>query len=524
MKKKIIYLLIFTSFLVKFNIGIFGQPPGIIYVDFEFWGYTKRLNYISNPGAPVQGAKIHCSVTIESYDGEVYLHQESYVYSDQYGYYEEFFRFEVPVYYYLWPNEYYVTQDAHCETNSAFKPIESEYICDELGFLCIDFYGFEPSDDSDNNGVPDELELAFAQKFSPQIYGHEMATNISPEPFRIMGGLYNTDIHISLWNILGQNLFYNQSCVNGRVEFYKSTEQKWVVWLPWAGTQYDYHNLFPNDTYTITSPPYTMWRIWNESKTQIIDSGSLGVGTYYAKYNFDWPGTYPTEWRNAYTSGNKSGSLYAHTIYVTIFKVGGCAIQYWFFYPYNDWVNDHEGDTEHINVVTTSLNPNEADLLCVDYYFHHKVKRSYKSELINHNSIVGNTHPKVFTGGYGYYAGFGSGPNSGGSYPWTGYWEDVAGYIIENVNENVNGNGIVVNYTVFSQDNNLYNRQGVEILKDPSYENYNSHPWLSWNSSRINLGIPRIGEFGFLDTYVYSPYHSGGWRQLGACGHWTWYE
>lgn len=67
-------------------------------------------------------------------------------------------------------------------------------------------------------------------------------------------------------------------------------------------------------------------------------------------------------------------------------------LQYWFFYPYNDGVNNHEGDWEHINVSIRPLDKldeplSKADVRQilagtamdnlvihqVDYYFHHKV-------------------------------------------------------------------------------------------------------------------------------------------------------
>lgn len=511
--------MILTAFLVKFNTGIFGQPPGITYVDFVFEGTTDRLDYLSNPGAPVEGAKIFCSVTIESYDEEVYLHQQSYVYSDGWGIYEEEMEFEVPTSYYDWPDDFEVTKSTYCVINSEFTPVESEVICEELGLTIIDYYGFEPSDDSDNNGVPDELELALAQKFAPQIYGHKMATNISPEPFRIMGGTYNTDIHVSLWNEGGDKYIDNVSLVNGRVELYSVSSQQWKIHRPWAGTEYDYHNLFNTDFYFVYSSDYSQWRVWNESKTQIIDSGPIDVPLCIMKYNFDWPGGEPSEWRDAYTSGSKDGDLYEHTIYATVFETGSvCAIQYWFFYPYNDWVNDHEGDIEHINVVTTSLNPSEADIDFVDYYFHKKVKRCDKNLLIQYGSIIANTHPIVYTGGRGTFP-TGSGDNSGGSYPETGFWENVAP---PGIDENVWGLGVEVAYTVFSTDNNLYDRQGLEILKDPTYEDYGAHKWLSWNSVKIAIGEP-TGIFPFISTKIYCPYYSGGWRQLGDCGNWSYY-
>jgi len=520
MKKKIIYLLILTAFLVKFNTGIFGQPPGITYVEFIFEGTTDRLDYLSNPGAPVEGAKIFCSVTIESYDEEDYLHQQSYVYSDGWGIYEEEMEFEVPTSYYDWPDDFEVTKSTYCVINSEFTPVESEVICEELGLTIIYYYGFEPSDDSDNNGVPDELELALTQKFAPQIYGHQYDTNISPEPFKIMAGTYNTDIHISVWTILGQPIIDNVSCCNGRVEFYHLYDQEWKTIFPWAGTEYDYHDLFPNDSYPFTSPPYTQWRVWNEGHTEIIDSGSFGQGnTFYKTFNFDWPGNNPSGWADSYDDYRYENSTYKHTIYATLFKESGqYAIQYWFFYPYNDWVNDHEGDIEHINVVTTSLNPSEADIDFVDYYFHKKVKRCDKNLLIQYGSIIANTHPIVYTGGRG-TAPTGSGDNSGSSYPETGFWENVAPLGID---ENVWGLGVEVAYTVFSTDNNLYDRQGLEILKDPTYEDYGAHKWLSWNSVKIAIGEP-TGIFPFTSTKIYCPYYSGGWRQLGDCGDWSYY-
>ena len=72
-------------------------------------------------------------------------------------------------------------------------------------------------------------------------------------------------------------------------------------------------------------------------------------------------------------------------------------LQYWFFYPYNDGYNNHEGDWEHINVFIKPLNklhellsktdvrrilaggrssdtaPDRLVIQKVDYYFHHKV-------------------------------------------------------------------------------------------------------------------------------------------------------
>jgi hypothetical protein len=122
---------------------------------------------------------------------------------------------------------------------------------------------------------------------------------------------------------------------------------------------------------------------------------------------FDFPGQGPKTWKIEFekaVSGQLAGhyegfaKIYAHPF---IHEVAGTStadsayelvIQYWFFYPYNDSGNKHEGDWEHINVVITlrdHLAPLRAEgmesLLAghepaqrlvigrVEYYFHHNV-------------------------------------------------------------------------------------------------------------------------------------------------------
>lgn len=84
---------------------------------------------------------------------------------------------------------------------------------------------------------------------------------------------------------------------------------------------------------------------------------------------FDFPGQDPASWNREY-EGYVQGAIsrpyvgWAKTFvhpFITI--VGGrpvndpryeLVLQYWFFYPYNDAGNIHEGDWEHINVVVTT--------------------------------------------------------------------------------------------------------------------------------------------------------------------------
>jgi hypothetical protein len=133
-------------------------------------------------------------------------------------------------------------------------------------------------------------------------------------------------------------------------------------------------------------------------------------GTTFKVLYFDLPGEDEKSWKPAYKniiSGNiknnlkKHSRLYAHPfiheVYLNKERKKGYefVIQYWFFYPFNDGGNNHEGDWEHINVRITTKE-RKGDLLTdkdieriidhnnsmdldslimkkVDYYFHNFV-------------------------------------------------------------------------------------------------------------------------------------------------------
>ena len=56
--------------------------------------------------------------------------------------------------------------------------------------------------------------------------------------------------------------------------------------------------------------------------------------------------------QRATAAGGKSfrPTQYAHAFWINRAE-GLLGIQYWFFYPFNEWINRHEGDWEHVNVV-----------------------------------------------------------------------------------------------------------------------------------------------------------------------------
>ena len=123
---------------------------------------------------------------------------------------------------------------------------------------------------------------------------------------------------------------------------------------------------------------------------------------------FDFPGEDPASWNREF-EGSVHGAIarkyvgYAKAfVHPFVHDVPGgsgeaaqheLVLQYWFFYPYNDAGNTHEGDWEHINVVVTPRKQGRTPLTTammeglvrelvqadefvirrVEYYFHHWV-------------------------------------------------------------------------------------------------------------------------------------------------------
>ena len=71
----------------------------------------------------------------------------------------------------------------------------------------------------------------------------------------------------------------------------------------------------------------------------------------------DFPGSDQFSWRRAYRDATDVAA-YVHPFIDELPSEDGArfalVLQYWFFYPFNDSANNHEGDFEHINVVLTS--------------------------------------------------------------------------------------------------------------------------------------------------------------------------
>jgi hypothetical protein len=174
-----------------------------------------------------------------------------------------------------------------------------------------------------------------------------------------------------------------------------------------------------------------------ESLVQLVETAANyqsspdAVSTWY----FDFPGDNPQEWWDAYgkiRTGPDSSAWAKPTVYAHPFvnEGGTLIIQYWYCYPFNDFIGNHEGDWEHVNVVLT---PDHESVAAVEYFFHAKSitlpQGEYKPD------IEDETHPVAHAGGRVYnildypIRLFSGDRNEGshGHYPYPGEWEGASG-------------------------------------------------------------------------------------------------
>lgn len=174
-----------------------------------------------------------------------------------------------------------------------------------------------------------------------------------------------------------------------------------------------------------------------ESLAQLVEaavdyhSDPHAVSAWY----FDFPGEDPGGWWKAYgqiRTGPDSGLWAQPTVYAHPFleEDGSLIIQYWYFYAFNDFVGNHEGDWEHVNVLITRDHESVAG---VEYFFHAKSISLPQGEY--GPEIEDGTHPVLHCGGRMYHIMdypirlFTEDRNEGshGNYPYPGEWEGASG-------------------------------------------------------------------------------------------------
>jgi hypothetical protein len=156
----------------------------------------------------------------------------------------------------------------------------------------------------------------------------------------------------------------------------------------------DIDAILDEETVSLRGP----WRS-NDLVTIAPSADDLGQGLY--EYNLDFPGdalnpgcTYE-RWARRVTADTEP-TVYAHVATEAAYP-DRLALQYWFYYPYNDWNNLHEGDWEMIQLVFAAASAEEALAeapLEVGYSQHEGGERAdWGDEKLE---VVAGTHPVVY--------------------------------------------------------------------------------------------------------------------------------
>ncbi len=377
--------------------------------------------------------------------------------------------------------------------------------------------------DADGNGVPDDVEQALVERFKPCIVLPYSDRGVAPEPVDIMhvnsyvtgynsitGNYYKVPtLWVSFYNTLGQYI-----CTRSLFRVY---QQLYVDYFATCATGIR----FTNGNYSGST---------SETHSYIgkIPDSDCAFAQYYIRIHADYAGPdngdgyydQPGGWYDTYLNGHtvasgsvnftwEKGSNYPATTYAHLFVENNeTTIQYWFFYPFNDAWNNHEGDWEHINVIISNQDPTSAAIKRVVFYFHHKLKIEELLPSVMYMKIIDNTHPVVFVGGYTTHLD-GSGEGTHASYPICGKWNNISPFCAdETVTEHFD-------YSKYIH----YNSLNAIIIKGPEDYDYNTNPEMSWLNAKIRWGHiavsspldwrnwPDVGQFAPL-----GPAHQGSWE------------
>jgi len=186
-----------------------------------------------------------------------------------------------------------------------------------------------------------------------------------------------------------------------------------------------------------------------------------------------------SDWRRAWhDTAAKTPTQYAHVFWLNRAR-GELVVQYWFFYPFNEWINHHEGDWEHINVVLQGpsrvADASEYRAVGYEYYFH-------GFSLQPDRPVMHDDHPVVFVGGHGSTLWW-SGTASGGSYPWPAAYPGAGGGL---------GPFGVADDTRAPARVLEADRFDVVMLPEPGRLDTRAHPELSWLKLPFLAGQPRV--------------------------------
>ena len=266
--------------------------------------------------------------------------------------------------------------------------------------------------------------------------------------------------------------------------------------------------------------------------------------TYQVTPYFEYPGVredndegISKNWYHYYfsTTHPKRGAApeFPHTAYVHAFERadGNVVIQYYYFYPFNDFQNNHEGDWQHINVIVNSFDPEMAQLVGIDYNFHGKgltyttIGERIFDPQTHFTPAEGGTHPVVYVG-----AGSHGGYPTGGTYPDPGGYIDLVVIEAGGWDEGMTTDGVVLSTNVEDTNSDVAQSYDLIFLPNPDsgQPNKGLSPEMSWLGTGARWGTLEVDSPGSglpnetlqkTNDSPAGPFHKDIWGTSGANGY-----
>ncbi len=353
--------------------------------------------------------------------------------------------------------------------------------------------------------VNQENDEKLARKFAPILVLTENPTDqgrrykvINPEPVKIMGA---------------------NSVSNVQVVLYKGKPPKITKYYsgPIISSPFPIQERFPKVNFKLNK-----FAFLTGYNFLIYHDLNISLRTY-----FNYPGTDADSWYDAYFSekGDHAGWRFPNTSYAHIFErdssdiYGPVVIKYYFFYPFNHWENNHEGDWPSINVIVTDRDPDVAKLYGIDYTFHGKGITYYNvtdnpsatNNIRESIAPVGGQYPVIYVSAGGH-----------GSFPTPGHYENGGqgppGTSRLDVDEDLTPYGVVLHPEIVDSDENkdIGQSYNIVLLPDPEniLDNMGLAPEMSWLGAYISWGDRNVPSWPIVDNNgARGPFYSG-WNKI----------
>lgn len=185
---------------------------------------------------------------------------------------------------------------------------------------------------------------------------------------------------------------------------------------------------------------------------------------------------------------------FAPTQYAHLFwwnrERGLLAIQYWFFYPYNEWINHHEGDWEHVNVILHGPGRLDGDdeprfrVAGYQFFFHRFAHEPDRVIRVADARDSLADHVVVYVGGRSRFLAW-TGIQSGGSYPLPARYPRTGGSVLHlRADDDVRGPVRFIAPREFD----------LVLLPEPERLDVGLHPELSWLRLSFFAGQPQVHD------------------------------